>query len=158
MIDGLTDDDDLFGGAGDDKIEGRGGQDFIQGNAGDDILRGGITQAPDDFIVIENGGVVDTDADTILGGADDDIFIAGINTIAGGTDAPVITDFNPDEDAIVISFIDENGEPEITFDTDEGNFVVLADDTIVLVIEDNGAGTTLGDIQAQLIVAPIDPA
>ena len=79
-LDGNTQDDVLWGGAGDDDLDGRGHDDQLDGGPGDDTLRGG---AADDRIW---GGSGDDDLDCgngvdhLDGGADTDACTRGDTT------------------------------------------------------------------------------
>lgn len=115
-LDGGSGKDRLTGGAGDDLLLGRkgndvltgnGGNDSLQGGAGNDILRGG---SGNDRLLGQAG------ADRIAGGAGKDVLTggAGNDTLTGGSGADTfvfrkgdgkdrITDFNPDQDRLLIS-------------------------------------------------------
>lgn len=97
----------LFGGNGSDILIGGAGNDILIGWNGDNLLRGG---EGDDHIVSGYG------KDTMFGDEGNDTFIMGIGDIAtGGADADTfhfntwrkgavtITDFNPEEDTLVMS-------------------------------------------------------
>lgn len=93
----------LNGTAGDDFIFGLDGRDWLKGNAGEDVLVGG--DGSDIFI----GGA---DADTMTGGAGSDVFYFN----SGGLDwSETITDFNIDEDFIVLDFAQVSTKSDLVF-------------------------------------------
>lgn len=135
-IDAGGGDDTLLGGAGDDTLDGGAGNDFIAGDAGDDVIYGGtgddqLTDSEGSDTLTGGEGndqiyAVDAPdapgADLIAGGIGDDLLIGDngdIFTGGEGSDifhnivtwhnamAPVrVTDFVPEEDALVINFYD----------------------------------------------------
>lgn len=86
IIDGASGDDILLGGGGGDLLLGGAGQDYLLGGIGSDDLSGGDG---DDLLVALGG------TDTLTGGAGRDVFV-----LYG--EAHTITDFNPEEDTLIL--------------------------------------------------------
>lgn len=86
IMDGGAGDDILLGGGGGDILIGGAGQDYLLGGIGTDDLSGG----DGDDLIVGLGGT-----DTLTGGAGRDTFV-----LYG--DGHVITDFNPDEDILIL--------------------------------------------------------
>ncbi|WP_413166086.1 Calx-beta domain-containing protein [Capilliphycus salinus ALCB114379] len=126
--------DILFGDIGNDTLFGDRGEDEVLGNQGDDIIYGGKEAdlvaggAGNDLLFGDLGNdtlLGDRGADTITGGDGNDTFYIGEGT--GGfllTEADIINDFNPEQDAIgllnLLSFDDLNiyqGTDEFASDT-----------------------------------------
>ncbi|MEB3282289.1 MAG: Calx-beta domain-containing protein [Lyngbya sp.] len=124
----------LFGDIGNDTLFGDRGEDEVLGNQGDDIIYGGKEAdlvaggAGNDLLFGDLGNdtlLGDRGADTITGGDGNDTFYIGEGT--GGfsiTEADIINDFNPEQDAIgllnLLSFDDLNiyqGTDEFVSDT-----------------------------------------
>jgi len=83
-INGLAGSDVLVGNGGNDTLDGGAGADMLLGGAGADVLDGGDGN---DYL---DGGD-DTDADVLMGGADNDTIIVRTNDIAnGGEGADII--------------------------------------------------------------------
>lgn len=115
--------DILHGGAGDDVLFGEGGADTLVGGAGNDQLYSGsglvetdnynhypgdLTKVGDDGDVL-NGGSGDDHlwigpGSAATGGSGADSFHAFTNTYAPGTEAALITDFDPQEDQLLVDF------------------------------------------------------
>jgi len=91
-INGMSGDDIIFAGAGADNVTGGMGDDELLGGRGNDFIGGG---AGDDII---NGG---SGRDILLGGPGSDIFVLSPSAaVANITQADVLVDFDPGEDAI----------------------------------------------------------
>lgn len=122
-------DDTLAGGNGNDALHGREGADVMAGDAGadtlfggdgDDLLLGRLLGDQGDDVDFLNGG---DGADTLIAGAGDiltggdgaDDFMLGDWGDAAGTDAPAqLTDFDPDEDRMVVVYDDStDAEPDV---------------------------------------------
>ena len=104
-------DDLLFSGLGNNVLYGGGGDDFLSGGSGYNILYGGDG----------NDRLAGSLNDLIFGEAGDDIFISsGGGTIDGGTGNDtieytqhdianyVVTEINPDEYTITVTFVEQN--------------------------------------------------
>ena len=121
-----TRDDHIDAGAGDDTVRYVGDHSTVLGGAGNDVLRNlGVTG---DGLVVRGGDGDDTIAGcgTLDGGAGDDVLVydhGGVATMTGGEgadifgvtggvttlsrdDAPVITDFDPAHDRILLNGVD----------------------------------------------------
>ena len=143
----------LRGGNGEDNLEGRVGSDHLRGGWGDDILSGGVGR---DRL---HGGPGN---DRMTGGASIDRFIFAIN---GEFDAEImgsdrITDFNPDQDLIVLDkktfalLASDSGagfsvETEFAIVTGQAGiseaFIVYNSNTGKLFYNENGSEPGLGD-------------
>lgn len=115
-LDGGPGKDRLTGGAGDDVLEGRRGNDSLWGKGGDDTLKGGAGKdvlhggAGNDRLLGEAGADRLAGAagnDTLTGGKGNDILSggAGADTFVfrKGDGKDRITDFNPDQDRLLIA-------------------------------------------------------
>lgn len=181
-LDGGDGNDTLQGGQGDDTLTGGDGDDGLMGNYGNDSLNGGNGQdtlfggwgndtvngvealpgdQAQDFL---NGGggddrIIAGAGDIVTGGDGADSILVG-NWISGG-DAVEVTDFNPEEDQLVVAWdLDDNPNPEInvTEDTEApGTMRVSIDGSEVAVLND-AAGLTVADIalvnRAETLDAP----
>lgn len=165
-------DDTLNGGAGADRLRGGTGQDELQGGLGHDRVIGGMgSDAVDGNEGNDSlwGGRLDTDdheADFLNGGAGEDVLHLGAGDYGNGGEGadrfelcdialgdPVvqITDFDPEEDSLVLLYDAEtHADPEISVVTEEGS----ADATVVLdgvpvarVL--GGAGLSAADVMLQ---------
>ena len=111
----------ISGGTGNDELYGNEGTDTLFGGAGDDILYDAIAvtgDAPsvpgleginagsgDDFVRIEDGiNLVE------LGDGMDRLAILNDEGVAGDHPVSVVTDFNPDEDALVLGVFDPDAD------------------------------------------------
>jgi Ca2+-binding RTX toxin-like protein len=117
IIIGGNSNDTLGGRADDDVIIGLGGNNQLFGDGGDDLLSGGSLRLIDEDNRIEITTTNKTGIDTLTGGGGDDIFVLGGNPIdllgenapqidfytqAGNDDYALITDFNTEDDTIVL--------------------------------------------------------
>lgn len=169
-IEGSEDDDKIFGGSGDDLLRGLGGDDNIQGGQGHDLIEGGLGtdvlngSSGNDILVgidfSEPGNA--NDDDTLFGGTGDDVLIVGSNdTATGGTGndffvsgdwigndpPPVITDFETQQDKLVIYIESELGpQSEIGIQPHDGitnvSNILLDGKTIAIVKSDAELGAT----------------
>lgn len=160
MIYGGLGTDSLFGDAGDDVIAGD-ADDFMQGGEGNDVLRfnqggvGGIAEggAGNDILFSAGGGV------TFTGGEGADIFWSSSTDDAGApTDTQgdlndvIITDFDPDEDILVLQYTNTANDDAADLDlitSDMFRFAITNVTTelgpatrIDLSIDDGSAGLT----------------
>lgn len=116
--------DILNGGGGNDVIDGFLGDDTVIGGDGNDSLSGGIGEGIRDYYVISNPLAEPDGNDTLLGGAGDDTLYGGPghDTLTGGqgndvfqietnwvSDMVTITDFDPEEDRLIIQGIRFSG-------------------------------------------------
>ncbi len=146
---GHAGDDALDGGAGDDSLMGGSGFDSLQGGTGNDRLDGGygrdLLAGGGESDVVDGGEGSDTlwgqwpdeadlDPDFLNGGGGDDLLMlgagdhghggAGADVFAlldiGPNDPPIqITDFNPDEDALVVLYdAAQHPDPQLRLETD----------------------------------------
>lgn len=77
-------DDTLIGGAGDDLLVGGAGYDMLRGGAGADVIRGGAGD-----VITFDGGI-------------DRLELLADGPALGGWDTPVVTDYVPGEDEVVV--------------------------------------------------------
>ncbi len=166
-LDGGEGDDTLLGGSGDDSLNGGEGDDWLAGGFGDDLLHGG---AGSDTLDGNNGNdtiwgfdTEDTraeDVDFLNGGAGDDHLYLGAGDYAnGGAGADIftigdwlsegefarITDYDPDEDDIVVLY-DAMAHPNPTIELlteEESDDATVLLDGIPLAVIANGAGLSL---------------
>lgn len=140
-------DDALFGTGGGDLINGLGGSDTIDGDAGIDTVFGGsgndLLRAEGSENLLSGGEGSDilwaTGAATMTGGAGADFFLAG-------SDASVITDFDLEEDVLVVPFAGE-GEYTLGSDPDTGDAQVLLNGDVILHLSGIAAGSVaLSDV------------
>jgi VCBS repeat-containing protein len=108
---GTSQTDQIAGGIGSDALSGNAGDDFLTGNRGNDFLAGG--DGSDRLVgVDESNNLILAnfpgagEVDTLTGGAGADTFGLGDRSKpfylgGGGTDAAIITDFNPAEGDIL---------------------------------------------------------
>jgi subtilase family serine protease len=104
-------DDDLWGYGGNDSLYGQRGDDDLYGGIGNDYLHGGFG---DDYLIGVDESALNPGAgevDTLVGGYGSDVFFLGNEKQAfylapNVQDYAVITDFNVNEDLIVL-----NGDP-----------------------------------------------
>lgn len=119
-------DDRLWGGEGDDLIIGGGNNDVLGGGAGDDVLVGNLDIINNSLVAGPTG-----EADRLFGGPGDDQLLLGngdfgtgndgedaFNVMVGTTDTPVIRDFEPTEDVLVV-FYDPDIYGELTTDPND---------------------------------------
>lgn len=119
-LEGGAGDDTIYGGGGDDVIDGVHGDDLVIGGDGNDTLSGGIGEGIRDYYIRSNPVAEPDGDDTLFGGAGDDLLYGGPghDTLTGGEgsdvfqietnwvgDMATITDFNPDEDQLIIQEI-----------------------------------------------------
>ena len=130
MLRGGAGQDWLNGGFGADTLIGDEGSDTLDGGAGDDAIWGIEGGAPEtDFL---NGGTGNDSlfigaGDYASGGEGSDSFVLG--DWAGNEDLSRITDFNPDDDEIVVLYDPaEHPDPMVTLLTEDGS----ADATVML--------------------------
>lgn len=160
-------DDTLFGDFGDDFLDGGAGDDHLSDGAGDDTLRGGagddtLSSLPADGEAARDGQdlldggagddvLVMSDLDVATGGEGADVFAFGPGVApleeTGGDDAPVIEDFDPDEDALVVVWDDYASDtpPELSLDADEEdpNVTRLLGNGKVLAVVHSDMGVSL---------------
>ena len=155
-FDGGNGNDTIVGFEGNDNIHGEAGNDRIQGNEGDDILKGGIgndsIRGGDGNDLLQGGEGNDTlrgdsGNDTLEGGEGDDrlIVVDGNNVLTGGAgsdtfhlkfteDIPTqinqITDFQVEEDQIIIQSAEDN--PNAEYDNETGVLSLNGQDIIQL--------------------------
>ena len=126
LIDGGNGDDTLEGGGGEDNMFGKLGNDFLGGGADNDIMDGGLG---DDQL---DGGDGD---DQLTGGPDNDVLLGGNGldslTGAGGNQ----TEGNPQQDILIGSLLDAQGNPVpdsssdlFVLGNDNGSFYTSAGD------------------------------
>jgi len=147
---GGEDDDWLAGGYGDDALQGRSGSDTLDGNAGNDTLLGVDPENPKDSDGADflNGGTGD---DTLLIGAGDYAHGGeGADTFAlgdwiGDGEVAHISDYNPDEDDIVVLYdATAHPDPHIALISEDGsNDATVLLDGIPLAVIANGAGLSV---------------
>ena len=150
-LQGGTGNDSLDGGYGRDLLAGGGGADVVDGGEGSDTLWG---QWPDE---------ADQDADFLNGGGGDDLLMLGAGDYGHGgagadvfglldigpNDPPIqITDFNPEEDALVVLYdAAQHPDPQLSVETDaNGGATRLMLDGITLANLTNVSGIDLGAI------------
>ena len=158
-IAGLEGDDDIHGEAGDDKLKGNEGNDSLHGGIGNDSLAGGDGN---DLLLGGDGNDTINDGsgnDTLEGGAGDDRLIVrdGANVLTGGAardtfhfkfaeDIPEqtneITDFQVEEDRIIIQSAEDN--PNAEYDSETGRLSLNGQDIIQL---DAGLNIDVNDIE-----------
>lgn len=164
-------DDLLNGGANEDTLRGYTGNDTLNGGAGNDVLIGVdlsnrdvevgdlytgrespgdlVREAPtaDEANVLNGGSGYDQlllgEGDTATGGEGRDTFQVGEWV---EENAPLITDFNADED--VLSILYENGQPSptITIERSDDETQVLANSIVVARITGDAAGLDASDV------------
>jgi len=147
---GGEDDDWLAGGYGDDALQGGSGSDTLDGNAGNDTLLGVDPENPKDSDGADflNGGTGD---DTLLIGAGDYAHGGeGADTFAlgdwiGDGEVAHISDYNPDEDDIVVLYdATAHPDPHIALISEDGsNDATVLLDGIPLAVIANGAGLSV---------------
>jgi Ca2+-binding RTX toxin-like protein len=138
---GGADRDTLLGGDGDDTLEGGFGDDLLVAGAGRDLLMGG---AGNDTLVARDDDGDGDDGDFVNGGDGDDVLVLGSGDIASGGNGgdgfllgdwidaenpAVISDFDPDEDRLMIAHDPAGSAPEIStaYDAESGGLRVLLD-------------------------------
>ncbi|WP_294228047.1 hypothetical protein [uncultured Shimia sp.] len=165
-------DDALYGDSGNDTLIGYTGQDTLEGGSGDDWLFGADLTNRDPEVAdsyldrepdteLETQEPTDTEeADKLYGGAGNDNLILGAHdTGTGGDgndtfnighwveeDAPLITDFNPEEDMVSIIVPDTVPLPTITLERVGDETHVLADDVIMARITGSADGFDASDV------------
>lgn len=144
LADSDSADDTIIGTDEDDMLFGEDGNDTLFGGAGEDVLDGG---AGNDFIF----GDEDAEGDELIGGEDhDDLWVGSADTATGGSgddtfhladeaeEAPVITDFNPDDDTVAVYYDAKGPVPQLkTEQTEDGNVRLLANDEVVAIFTGN---------------------
>ena len=166
-ITGGADDDALFGGSGDDTLTGGWGDDLLVAGEGEDLLIGG---AGDDtlfgYTPDDDGNDIDG-ADFLNGGDGDDYLVLGSGDIASGgvgadtfvlgnwvdPDAPAqITDFDANEDTLVVAYDAQGNPPEVTssYDAEAGGLQVFVDGSLVAILP--GVETLLPDAVSLMAV------
>lgn len=124
-LSGNSGDDDLSGNAGDDRLTGGGGSDLLKGGAGQDVLSG--VEIGTQGMQVQDAG----DPDYLNGGSGDDRVVAGMSDVVSlgqgldtvvlghwgsGDEVASITDFNPQEDHVLMVYDDSAGiTPEAHF-------------------------------------------
>lgn len=118
--------DIIRGGSGDDGIVDFRGSDTLYGDDGDDVLAAfGIGNTPDAPDTLDGGSGEDVlfgdNGDILTGGDGADIF-AAIQPASVDTEAVTITDFEIEEDTLIV-FVPEANDPaeeiELRYDSDE---------------------------------------
>ncbi|SKA58058.1 calcium-binding protein [Enterovibrio nigricans] len=122
-IEGYTNDDELYGGAGNDQLEGNHGNDKLDGGEGNDILQGNDGA---DFLTGGSG------FDTLTGGKHADVFFFDSES---GSDT--ITDFNLREDSIQIDSSLANSADALTYWQSGANTVVSVNDGAATITLEN---------------------
>lgn len=162
--DAATEDDDPFTGTeGDDQIIGGGGDDLISGFAGNDFLAGDDgsdtidSDTGNDTIYAGDGNDllrVEGAYNELFGNAGDDILWTttsavktggeGSDYFLAGEDLSLVTDFDPDEDTIVVPFSEAGDADGFSFgtDPDTGDAVLMNNGTPVMQF----AGISAGDL------------
>ena len=157
VVDGDDGDDTVNGGLGDDTVIGGAGSDALFGGHGNDMVTG-VTNDP------EEDGVHDIDdSDYLNGGDGDDVIIAGNNdvvTAGNGEDTIVsgswtieghaiaITDFDIDDDNLLLIYDDDADIPDVSIqlDPDNSDVTQVLMDGINVANVMNGAGISIEDI------------
>ena len=130
-LSGGSGDDALDGGFGDDQLRGGAGSDTLDGGAGDDIIWGQTDDDPDRTLDFLNGGEGN---DTLILGAGD--YGAGAEgedefhllDIAAGDPLVQITDFNPQEDLLVVMYdAGLHPHPQLTVEASGKDTILLLD-------------------------------
>jgi Ca2+-binding RTX toxin-like protein len=178
FLTGGAGDDRLFGGDDDDHLLGESGDDFIRGGADDDTLWGGegadtlIGDTGNDIIygmdLLDEDAFIESsrfrpasfipfdfgkdtaEADTLSGGAGNDVLFVGANDIANtgnGSDivstglwmkageSATITDFKQGTDLLAYNYDESDSEPTISFTENQDNDAQLRiNDDVVLVL------------------------
>lgn len=159
-------DDTLLGGSGDDALDGGEGADWLSGGYGNDVLSGGAGQDTLDGCAGNDTlwGFDDQDqsdgGDFLNGGTGDDVLMIGAGDFAhggegaddfvlgdwiGDGDVAHISDYNPNEDDIVVLFdAVAHPDPHVELITEDGSddATVLLDGIPLAVIA-NGAGLSV---------------
>ena len=157
--------DFLYGGVGDDSLSGDAGEDLLDGGQGEDTLIGGAGN--DILFGIHDSvrdGVIDAadllDVDRMEGGAGQDIFFMGTGDVANGgvdgdafltgayvdgTQPPVVEDFTPGEDRLVIQ-VPEGATGTVGISSDSGAAVVTVNGQAVARLEGVAGLVTILDI------------
>ncbi len=165
VLHGGDDDDAVHGGLDDDMLSGGLGNDSLFGGHGNDVISGieddSTTAALDD--IDAGDSVFGETSDFLNGGAGDDLMIAGKDdyvTAGDGFDTIVtgdwiteghatdISDFNADDDNILLVYDDEDPEPEITLqaDPDETGTTHVLMNGIAVASVGNGSEISIDDI------------
>lgn len=157
LLEGGIGDDLMSGSGGDDALFGGFGADTMTGGNGNDLLDGTWSESATetDFGYDEDKG------DTLDGGNGDDILILGNHDHGTGGDgndtfisggfvvagkAPVIEDYQSDEDAIVLMYDqDLASAPTITLQESGGNTMILMDGVVTAQVA-GVVGLDLADI------------
>jgi Ca2+-binding RTX toxin-like protein len=143
-VTGGADQDSLFGNEGDDSLDGGAGNDQLAGGAGLDNLDGG---AGNDTIWGQSESGDDHSLDFLNGGAGDDTLVLGAGDYGNGGegadrfalmdikagDPPMqITDFNPQEDSLVVIYDPAlHPDPQLTTQTSDAGVTLLLDGVAV---------------------------
>ncbi|NEX46787.1 calcium-binding protein [Pseudotabrizicola algicola] len=151
-LDGGMGRDWLAGGAGHDLLTGGGGQDTLDGGTGDDTLRGGFDTRSDAAADFLNGGAGDDTlwtgpGDIATGGEGADHF--HLQDFAPGLPLAQITDYNPDEDEILVLYDAAlHPQPSLTAVPVEGTAdMTLALDGVAVALIRDAAGLDLSLIR-----------
>jgi Ca2+-binding RTX toxin-like protein len=148
-LNGGAGDDSVTGGQGDDSLYGNEGDDSLDGGAGDDQLLGGAGAdnldggAGNDTIWGQSETGDDRELDFLNGGAGDDTLVLGAGDYCNGGegsdsftlldinagDPPMqITDFNPQEDSLVVIYDPAlHPDPQLTTQTTDAGVTLLLD-------------------------------
>lgn len=168
-------DDLLLGGVGQDMLLGGDGVDTLDGGSGDDILIGAQVFArefePSDLDILPGDTLPDQSyegdpedqGNTLIGGDGNDLMLAGVqDTMTGGegedtfqvgewvrgTDhAAAITDFDEEDDVLVVRYNPANGIPRITLGSEADSRLVFADGQLVARVQGDGGPFFASDVQ-----------
>ncbi|MBO9408125.1 hypothetical protein J7399_11845 [Shimia sp. R9_1] len=161
----------LSGGGGNDTLRGYSGNDTLNGGAGNDLLIGADISNRE----IEIGDVyrdraasgpiefeepTEKEANVLNGGGgNDEILLGEGDTATGGEgkdlfqigqwideDAPLITDFDANEDVLSVLYEDDQPSPTITLERTGGETQVLANGVVMARIAGDAAGLDVSDV------------
>lgn len=166
--------DTLHGGKESDILLGEAGNDTLFGGPGDDILVGldGLSRSLEtsDFLIDQpTSGFLsvqeptESEANALYGGDGDDAILLGEGDTATGGDgddtfsvafwvddaanAPLITDYDEEFDAIEIEYPASEPAPTITLGNDSDSTLVFADGGLVLRVQGDGGPFFPGDVR-----------
>lgn len=163
-------DDSLTGGTGNDALNGGEGVDILLGGEGDDLVTGGTGAdevdggTGNDTLWGTDANSTDQDVDFLNGGEGDDLLHLGagdyghsgagadtfaLQDFAPGSPLVQITDFDPDEDQLLILYDAAlHPDPQLSLQTSAGPTILLLDG-VPLASLSNGAAVDLGTIRLQ---------
>ncbi len=164
-------DDFLSGGQGDDTLYGYKGNDTLNGGSGNDLLSGVdiSTRDPEvaDFFLDrtasgpnETENPTEEEANVLIGGSGNDELLLGEgDTGTGGEgrdifkigdwvdeNAPLITDFNANEDVLSVLYQDGQPSPTISIERSGGETQVLANGVVMARITGDATGLDVSDV------------